>query len=120
MIPKELEVLKACYELLQHQKKLLTLLAFDLRLGVYDVFFAWALRQCSQRGKLQNDWCYRFHGLECDFENESDGRFIRLDFGPYGRVDTFTSWGLLQFIMTTQKPWSGFANLKVLSETGLS
>src|SRR5262249_55236440 len=41
-----------------------------------------------------------------------DGRFLRVDFGPRGRTDTFTPWGITQFIMASKPPWSEFEELK--------
>src|SRR5207244_3171047 len=67
----------------------------------------------KQHGDLEkSDWAYFFHGLECDLKNEIDGRFLRLDFGPGGRIDTFTAWGVLQFIMTSVAPWQEFPQLR--------
>jgi hypothetical protein len=60
----------------------------------------------------ESEWGYFFHGLECDLTNGTDGRFLRLDFGPRGRKDTFTAWGILQFLLTSVSPWKEFAALK--------
>jgi hypothetical protein len=83
-----------------------------------EVFYAWTvhrerlLRRCGQHGPLgQTGWIYFFHGFECDLSHD-DGRLLRFDFGPGGRVDTFTAWGVLQFIMTSIDPWPEYPELK--------
>ena len=58
------------------------------------------------------DWAYFFHGLECNLYNTTDGRFLRIDFGPHGTVDTFAMWGVLQFIMSSVDAWAEFPQLK--------
>jgi hypothetical protein len=109
----EIEVLDACREVELRQREMLPLLASALAVPEEEVFYAWALRECTQRGELSRvPWLYFFHGLECDLKNLSDGRFLRMDFGPGGRVDTFTAWGVLQFIMTSRSPWVEYPSLK--------
>ena len=109
----ELGILAACQEMVQRQQEVVPPLAAALGVSEEDVFYTWALRKCKQHGDLEgSDWCYFFHGLECDLRNTADGRFLRIDFGPGGRTDTFTAWGVLQFIMTSVAPWTEFARLK--------
>jgi hypothetical protein len=109
----ELAFLTACHEVTVRQQEMLPLLATALQVPENEVFYSWALRQCKQHGELAGtDWAFFFHGLECDLKNSADGRFLRIDFGPQGRVDTFTAWGVLQFIMASAPPWPEFAELK--------
>lgn len=110
----ELQFLQACQEVVARNQELLPLLGKSLGIQkIEDVFYSWALRQCKQSGQITTTvWSYRFHGLECDLRNRSDGRYLRIDFGPKGRVDTFSAWGVLQFIMTSAFPWPQFDNLK--------
>lgn len=111
----ELGVLEVCQEVVARQRETLPLLATALQVPEDQVFYTWAFRRCEQRGggRLEGtEWVYSFHGLECDIENVSDGRFLRIDFGPRGRVDTFTPWGVLQFLMTSVPPWREFPQLK--------
>jgi hypothetical protein len=109
----ELGVLEACREVVVRQQELLPLLAQTLKVPEGRVFYTWAFRKCPQRGRLEGtDWVYFFHGLECDLKNLTDGRFLRIDFGPHGRTDTFTAWGVLQFIMTSVPPWPEFPDLR--------
>jgi hypothetical protein len=106
-------VLEACQEVVLRQRELLPQLAAALNVPQDQVFYTWAFRRCKQHGSLEGtDWMYFFHGLECDLKNSADGRFLRFDFGPHGRVDTFTAWGVLQFIMTSVFPWLEFPQLK--------
>lgn len=111
----ELGVLEACQEVVSRQREMLPLLAAALEVPEDQVFYTWAFRRCEQRGSSRlegTEWVYRFHGLECDIENVSDGRYLRIDFGPRGRVDTFSAWGVLQFLMTSVPPWREFPQLK--------
>ena len=109
----ELGVLEACQELIHRQQEMLPLLAAALQVHEEDVFYTWAKRKCAQHGNLEGtDWWYFFHGMECDLRNKVHGRFLRIDFGPGGRTDTFTAFGVLQFIMTSVPPWTEFAELK--------
>jgi hypothetical protein len=110
----ELGVLQACQEVVRRQRELLPLLAAAVGVPEDQVFYTWALRRCPQQpAKLSaSGWVAFFHGLECDLKNVADGRFLRIDFGPHGRADTFTAWGVLQFIMTSVPPWPDLPPLK--------
>jgi hypothetical protein len=106
-------LLRACAELVRRQGELAGLLAETLGVPRAELAHSWWRRQCRQHGELkQGEWSYFFHGLECDLTHRTDGRVVRLDFGPGGRLDTFTGWGVLQFIMTTKAPWPEFRELK--------
>jgi hypothetical protein len=113
-------VLEACREAVARQREMLPSLAKALGVSDDQVFYTWAFRRCAQRGQLEGTaWRYFFHGLECDLRNGADGRFLRFDFGPRGRVDTFTLWGILQFIMTSASPWREFPELRrVFAKSG--
>jgi hypothetical protein len=107
-------VLKACFEAVIHQQELLSLMASHLKLPASKMLYDWASGKFKQWGNLnRGEWSYLFHGMECDFKNTIDGRFLRIDFGPQGRTDTFTSWGITQFIMCSAAPWSEFQELKL-------
>jgi len=113
-----LEVLKACYELNLRQNEILPHLSKTLQVETNEVFYEWAFRRIKQSGTiLNNEWRYFFHGLECDIANLLDGRFLRVDFGPGGTIDTFSGFGILQFIMTSKSPWSNFEQLKLFFAT---
>jgi hypothetical protein len=109
-----LKTLAACNEMITRIREVLPLL--ESTVGTYEgaVFYTWAFRRCKQSGEIPvSSWSYFFHGYECDMKNTSDGRFLRIDFGPGGRTDTVTAWGVLQFIMTCADPWSCFDELKL-------
>jgi hypothetical protein len=119
MDPIEQGVLEACQEVVLRQSEMLPLLAVTLQVPKEQVFYTWAFRRCKQHGRLEGtEWKYFFHGLECDVSNANDGRFLRIDFGPHGRVDTFTAWGVLQFLMTSVPPWREFPQLKMYFAEG--
>src|SRR5262245_49313334 len=107
------QVLKACTEAVNHQQELLSLIASHLDTPSNQLLYGWARGKFKQWGSLnRGEWDYLFHGMECDFKNAIDGRFLRVDFGPQGRTDTFTSWGITQFVMSSTHPWSDFQELK--------
>jgi hypothetical protein len=111
----DLLFLSACQEAVARQHEIVPALASALQVKPEDVFYLWAERRCVQRGHfLGEQWAFFFHGLECDVKNQNDGRFLRLDFGPGGRFDTFTAWGIAQFIMASGSPWPAFEELKTL------
>ena len=103
----------ACSQVVLRQEELLPGLAKKLGVNAREVFYVWAGRKCEQRGVLEGEeWSYFFHGLECDLKNLHDGRFLRIDFGPGGRFDAFTPWGVSQFVMTSKAPWPDFIGLR--------
>jgi hypothetical protein len=110
----ELSFLLACQELVIYQQELAPFLADTLGIRPDQLLYHWKIDpDCRQSGTLADgEWRYFFHGLECDLENVQDGRFLRLDFGPQGRLDTFTGWGVLQFIMAAKPPWREFPALR--------
>jgi hypothetical protein len=109
----DLLFLSACQEAVTCQQEVVPALAGALQVKPEDVFYLWAERRCTQRGHfLGEQWAFFSHGLECDVKNPNDGRFLRLDFGPGGRFDTFTAWGIVQFIMASKSPWPDFEELK--------
>jgi hypothetical protein len=88
-------------------------LAVSLGVTPEALFYLWAERKCQQRGSFRgSEWTYFFHGCECDLRHTEDGRFLRIDFGRHGNTDTFTSWGVAQFVMTSKSPWPDFTDLK--------
>jgi hypothetical protein len=116
----EFSFLCACEEAVSRQQELMPLLAYYLRVKPEEVFYHWAIPpRCKQVGVLgDTGWKYFFHGSECDLKNTRDGRFLRLDFGPHGRFDTFSGFGILQFVMTSIAPWREFPELRTfLAET---
>jgi len=110
----EHELLHACSDVVECQHEMLGLLAKTLGARSNEVFYLWMRRTIHQRWHLDgSDWKCFFHGFECDLENTNDGRLLRLDFGPGGRVDTFTMWGVLRFVMTSVAPWPEYPELRV-------
>ncbi len=102
----ELTVLTACQEILKEKTKLMNQLAKTLGIDTQDLFYQWISGKLPQHGFLSGrQWKYFFHGFECDFRHILDGRLIRIEFGPGGRIDTFTDWGIYKFITTVRKQW---------------
>jgi hypothetical protein len=109
----ELDFLRACYEVTARQKELVPLLAETLQVQPEEVFYEWAQGTCEQIGQIpETNWYYFFHGLECSLKNREDDRGLRVDFGPGGRIDTFTGWGVMQFAMASKPPWRVFPALR--------
>jgi hypothetical protein len=109
-----IQLLQACQDLVARQNEFLPYLADEFQVRPSELLYLWAGRKIEQYGKLAEGWVYFFHGWECDLKNEDDGRFLRVDFGPGGRLDTFTAWGVLQFIMCSKQPWIEYAELQML------
>lgn len=106
-------LLQACQEYVRRQQEMLPQLAAALRVSESEVYYEWALRRCAQPGKLPDaNWTHFFHGYECDLRNKKDGRALRMNFGPGGRVDILDSWGVMRFIMTSVFPWREFPRLQ--------
>lgn len=105
--------LQACREVVLRQQKLVPALAETLGVAPEEAFYQWVIPpRCSQSGIIVGtEWRYFFHGNECDLRH-SDDRFLRIDFGPGGRFDTFSGWGVLQFVMTSRAPWQEFPELR--------
>ncbi len=109
----ELRFLIACSELVAQRRPLIDDLAAQLNVCRDELFYLWAERKCKQRGFFRDgEWSYFFHGYDADLRHADDGRFLRVDFGPHGNTDTFTSWGTAQFVMTSKNPWTDFYDLK--------
>lgn len=109
----EYAVLEASWEATERQQEMLPLVARALGVAEEEVFYTWANRRCKQRWTLDDTgWRCYFHGLECDLVNTRDGRQVRLDFGPDGRVDTCNAWGVLMFVMTSAPPWPEYPELR--------
>ena len=120
MDPDDLDLLKACFEARRRQREMLPLIAADLHVPDGQVFYTWMARQDRDVEDVPNSpWKFTFHGFECDLRNTDDGRFLRYDFGPGGRCDCVTAWGVLQFVMTSTTPWREFPALRTrLARTG--
>ena len=104
--------LQAASNVVKTNREILTLLAQKLDVKTKEIFYLWAKRKIEQIGEFDGgEWRYFFHGLECDVINK-DGRFLRIDFGPKGRIDTISGWGVLQYIMTSTSPWPVYTELQ--------
>ena len=57
---------------------------------------------------MPGDWKWFFHGLECDFRNIHDGRYVRVDF----TTEKYQHTSVMQFVMTTCPPWGEYPELK--------
>lgn len=117
MAARELErqFLAAATELAQRQRELTSLVAQAV--GV-DPFEYWILRRFrdgqspKQAGRTRDgQWSFYFHGMEFDICHLRDGREVRVDFGPGGRL-AFEPGGVGQFVGHTRSPWRVFPELK--------
>jgi hypothetical protein len=113
MTPLEFDFLCACHEAVLRQTEMVPLLANDLGVPADKVFYHWAITRCKNSGRLANtDWTYWFHGLECELENRKDHRFLRIDFAPGGRYDSFTPSGVMKFVLAGKPPWKEYPELR--------
>ncbi|MDY3559438.1 hypothetical protein R5W23_000431 [Gemmata sp. JC673] len=120
MHANDFDLLTACFEARRRQREMLPLIASALSVPDERVFYTWMAGADRDIEDIPNSpWKFRFHGFECDLRNTDDGRFLRYDFGPGGRCDCVTAWGVLQFVMTTKAPWREFPALRAqLARTG--
>jgi hypothetical protein len=119
--PTDLDLLRACFEARARQLEMFPLIARAVGVPEPQVFDAGVLEgRFVQRHRIAGGpWKLFFHGFECDLMNHQDGRFLRYDFGPSGRVDCVSAWGVLQFVMTSKTPWREFPALRArLAQTG--
>jgi hypothetical protein len=116
----DLDLLAACFEARRRQQEMLPLIAAALGVPDRRVFYTWMARQDRDLEDIPDSpWKFRSHGFECDLRNTDDGRYLRYDFGPGGRYDCVSAWGVLQFVMTTKAPWREFPALRErLARTG--
>lgn len=104
--PIELRVLILCQELIQVKQKFIKRMARMLGIEPQEIFYAWLSGTIPQHGHLPSKkWKYFFHGFECDLRHCGDGRMIRIEFGPGGRIDTFTDWGIFQYLISSKSYW---------------
>jgi hypothetical protein len=113
--------LKAASEMNTAKNEIVPFLAKEFAVNTNELFFPWKkIKLQSSVGSFMNGtWKYFFHGLECDVQNISDKRFLCIEFGPGGRIDTFTGYGVLLYIMASCSPWPDYLKLKeYLAEKG--
>jgi hypothetical protein len=111
----EQQFLAAATELARRQRELTPLVAQAI--GT-DPFEYWILRRSQggrcpeQKGQTADgEWSFFFHGREFDLRHRHDGRNVRVDFGPGGRL-AFNPGGVGQFVCHTKAPWRVFPELK--------
>jgi len=97
--------LQACQQFSLYKNEMFNLLAATIGIEKHQIFYQWCYRKIKQSGSIDNsDWKYFFHGLECDFRHKNNNEKIIIEFGPNGRIDTFTNFGLFLFITTQENP----------------
>ena len=98
----------ACHELVRRQQELLPVLAETLSVAPQELYYRWVERSfpgiehppdelwpyVGQIGGTP--WHWFFHGLECDLRHAGDGRYVRIEFGPRGRTEIVSGYGVLQ------------------------
>jgi hypothetical protein len=111
--PLHRDLLAACREFTTEQQSLARSLAETFGVASGTLYYHWMLERPEAWGAFQGGkWRYFFHGVECDLLCLADGRFLRIEFGPGGRLDTFTEWSVLQFVMSARSPWRVFPGLQ--------
>lgn len=112
--PLELQFLAAALELAARQLELYPRVAEVL--GV-DPFAYWILGRGRGRSWLDaitrtsdGAWRFHFHGLELDLVHVDDGRRVRVDFAPGGRL-ALTPGGVGEYVRAARSPWRRFPGL---------
>jgi hypothetical protein len=110
----KLAFLAAAHEMLRHVREVVPCLAMSAGVRDAELFYAWAEGRLAEAGRLRprrrgplgrGPWQYWFHGLECDVDNVRDGRRLRIDFGPGGRIDSFSPGSVADFVAYSRPPW---------------
>jgi hypothetical protein len=113
MNTSDLRYLHACGELALRKQELGVLLGRALGVLSDMLFYTWMSRKCEQVGSIPGtDWRYFFHGFECELKNEADGRHLRYDFGPGGRLDALSGSAVSCFVSGSRAPWKEFPDLR--------
>ncbi len=106
--------LEAAAELTLRQQELEPLVSATLGRSAFDYWIRWQGRGDPKLDCLDltenGEWRFHFHGLEFDLLHVSDGRTVRVDFGPGGSL-TFTPGGVGSFVARTRPPWRTFPEL---------
>lgn len=106
---------QATIELSRRQRELTDLVAQAIDADPYEY---WVLRRFHQEEcppqlghTADGAWQFFFHGREFDVRHLEDGREVRVDFAPGGRL-AFQSWAVGEFVRDTKPPWQVFPELK--------
>ncbi|WP_372364961.1 hypothetical protein [Candidatus Uabimicrobium sp. HlEnr_7] len=115
---REYNFLCACKHVVDYQQEVFPLIAADLKNTINVGYYEWMSLYPGVGFNFdgiitwqEEEWRYWFHSSECSVENIKDGRHIRIDFGPKGRLDTFCQWGVLLYVVCSRAPWPNFAEL---------
>ena len=121
MVLSELEraFLGAASELTRRQHQLERLVSDALGRPAFDYWIRGVGRGDPTLDALSlatgGEWRFHFHGLEFDVAHVSDGRSVRVDFGPAG-ILAFTPGGVGAFVGATRRPWRTFPELQSFLE----
>ena len=117
-------------EMLEKIMNLMPKLAHQIGVPVQELFYFWMSSRRAKtweyfihasktemekygQGIIENtNWKYFFHGFECDLDHMKDGRHLRIEFGPKGRIDTFSGFAVMEYIMASKPPWPEYKELK--------
>lgn len=110
----EHQFLAAAAELCTRQRELVPLVAEALGRAPYDYWILGDGRDDATLDAIERTrdgvWRFHFHGLEFDLRHVTDGRGVRVDFGPGGSC-AFTPGGVGAFVQTSKPPWRSFPTL---------
>lgn len=120
MVDQQLErdFLAAAAELVFRQGELLSRVEMALGVDPYEYWIRRGGQPADADPEGDGEWRWTFHGLEVDIAHQRDGRFVRVDFGPRGRRDVFTDYGIGLFVCHTRAPWREFPRLKAALDRG--
>ncbi|WP_299137029.1 hypothetical protein [uncultured Tenacibaculum sp.] len=75
-----------------------------------EIFELKTKRSVKQRGKINDDWNYHFHGMECSFKNEKTNQFLDVKINNGLEFGVIDNYYLLQFINTS----SHLSSIKII------
>jgi hypothetical protein len=116
----EIEFLRAAAALVDVQRELTHLFEREFAMTPYDYWIRLkpGRADASSQSPQVGSWQFHFHGLEFE-ANHEDGRHIRAELGPGGRVDVFTGWSVAIFVFSAKPPWPTYPHVRQLLQCEL-
>lgn len=95
----ERQVLISCYGLVHDKRQALASMGRLLKISGKWMLLSWLYRECPQYGSAHG-WTFFFHGYDCDLKN-IEGTNIIADVGSLGYDDSFSRWGIAEFVASS-------------------
>ncbi|WP_027394232.1 DUF6896 domain-containing protein [Aquimarina latercula] len=92
-----------CFDNTAHQLMNMMSKKFKIDLNNSSEIYELKMKKSNrQRGQINNEWNYHFHGIGCSFKNEKTGQFLDVQINNNLEFGIIDNYYLLQFINTTE------------------